>query len=207
MSAPRTQAERREAMTRRLLDAARDVLVEHGYSQATVQRICDTADVSQGALFRYYPTREALMVAVGKDVGEALLRDYRDKLAALDTGDAQQRIRTGLQLVAQTCRARTNMAWHELMMAARTSDALRTALLPFEQAYRRDIEDIARELFPDLANNLGEHAGHVIGGVIAMFDGAVLHSHITGLDAEAEHRRIALLEVMLGAITGLPTSG
>jgi AcrR family transcriptional regulator len=75
--ARRTQGERRETMTRRLLDAARDQLVLSGYAGATTARVCERAGVSQGALFRHFPTREALMVAVAEDVGGAAPRGLR----------------------------------------------------------------------------------------------------------------------------------
>ena len=70
----RTQEERREGTIRKLLDAATEALIEVGYAGASVQEICERAGVSQGGLFRHFATREALMVAVGEDVGQQTLR-------------------------------------------------------------------------------------------------------------------------------------
>ena len=53
----RTQQERREGTIRKLLDAAAETLIEVGYSEASVQRICARAEVSQGALFRHFASR------------------------------------------------------------------------------------------------------------------------------------------------------
>src|SRR4051794_17665171 len=79
----RTQQERREGTIRKLLFAATETLIEVGYAEASVQRICARAGVSQGALFRHFPSREALMVAASADVGNRLLLQYREEFEAL----------------------------------------------------------------------------------------------------------------------------
>src|SRR5580704_10008893 len=118
----RTQEERREGTTRKLLDAAADALIELGYAGTSVQEICARAELSQGALFRHYPTREALMVAVGEDVGKKILgRDRRDFLAM--RGCEEPHV-VAMRLVRKHCSSRLNLAWYELAMAARTNDTL-----------------------------------------------------------------------------------
>src|SRR5213075_1514322 len=77
--ARRTQQQRREGTIRKLLDAATETLIDIGYAEASVQQICDRAEVSQGALFRHFATREELMVAVGADVGARILEQYKKK--------------------------------------------------------------------------------------------------------------------------------
>ncbi|MGH7293319.1 MAG: TetR family transcriptional regulator, partial [Polyangiaceae bacterium] len=145
----RTQQERREGTIRKLLDAAAEALVDVGYSAASVQVICERAGLSQGALFRHFATREALMVAVGQDVGEQTLDRYRREFAALrGHGDPQL---LALRLVRARCRSRLNQAWYELAMAARTSPRLRRGLRPIAARYYSDIERLARETLPELS--------------------------------------------------------
>jgi AcrR family transcriptional regulator len=109
----RTQRERREGTIRKLLDAATDTLIEHGYAETSVQRICDRAGVSQGALFRHFATREELMVAVGEDVGAKILERYRRKFTLLgkqhkaDVTAALELVRDACRSCAQRLRART----------------------------------------------------------------------------------------------------
>ncbi|MEO7093698.1 MAG: helix-turn-helix domain-containing protein, partial [Polyangiales bacterium] len=112
----RTQQERREGTIRKLLDAATSMLIEVGWAEASVQRICARGEVSQGALFRHFPSREALMVAVAEDVGHQLLVRYRVEFEAL--GDQREDVVAAMRLVREACRSRLNQAWYELRMAA-----------------------------------------------------------------------------------------
>jgi len=73
----RTQQSRRERTIRKILDAATHTLIEAGYAGASMQAVAVRAEVSQGGLFRHLPTRQALMVAVGEDVGKKLLFRFR----------------------------------------------------------------------------------------------------------------------------------
>jgi AcrR family transcriptional regulator len=188
----RTQRERREDTIRRLIDAATETLIERGYAEASLQRICERAGLTQGALFRHFPTREALMVAVGEDVGRKLLSESRRKFtrAAIPravSAPAPEAIATAIRIVRDACRTQLNQAWYELAIAARTSDTLRSALRPFAVKYNRDIAALARELLPDLAALLGERFDLLVDTIVATFDGEVVHRFVlkrAGLDEQ-----------------------
>jgi AcrR family transcriptional regulator len=66
----RTQAERRDAMRRRLIRATLDCLARDGYAGTTVSSIVKRAGVSRGAHVHHYPTKDALIL----DAAEYLLR-------------------------------------------------------------------------------------------------------------------------------------
>lgn len=172
----RTQQERREGTIRKLLDAATVTLIELGYAEASVQRICTRAELSQGALFRHFATREALMVAVGEDVGARLLDRYKKKFMALPKGAND--VPAAMRLVRDACRSRLNQALYELMLAARTNENLRKALEPMARRYYADITDAARELLPDLATKLGPSFDVLVGTVLAVFDGETMHRFV-----------------------------
>jgi AcrR family transcriptional regulator len=175
--ARRTQEERREETIRKLLDAGTEVLIELGYAGASVQKVCARAGVSQGGLFRHFPTREALMVAVGQDVGQKLLADYRHKFEALGARD-EEPIVLAMRLVRDQCRSRLNQAWYELAIASRTSPALRKALQPVAVTYYADVVELARQLLPDLAGLLGDRFPVLVTTILAVFDGEVVHRFI-----------------------------
>ena len=59
--APLTQAQRRAATQAKVLDATVEALVTVGYAGTSTPEICRLAGVSQGALFRYWPTKGALL--------------------------------------------------------------------------------------------------------------------------------------------------
>ena len=187
----RTQEERREATIRKLLDAAADALIDLGYAEASVQKICARAGVSHGGLFRHFPTREALMVAVGEDIGEKLLAQYREKFIEL-SATMQDPLARALHLVRDACRSRPNQAWYELAMAARTTPTLREALVPAATRYHRAIATLARDLLPDVAAKLDADFDALVELVIAFFDGEHVHGFVLDNSANAE-RRMALL--------------
>lgn len=187
----RTQEERRAGTIRALLDAAIDTLIDHGYAATSVQRICERAALSQGALFRHFATREALMVAVGEDVGAQLLARYARRFRS-EQRRGEPDLAAALHLVREACRSRLNQAWYELTVAARTSDALRAGLQPVAARYHADIARLARELLPELASALGPAFDAAVGIAIAMFDGEVLQRTLVR-DPAGEDARIALL--------------
>jgi AcrR family transcriptional regulator len=190
----RTQEERRGATVRKLLDAAADTLVEVGYARCTVQEICGRAEVSQGGLFRHFATREELMVAVGRDVGERILARYQEEFERL-AGHADP-LRISLELLRSTVRSPLNQAWVELAVAARTNAVLRTALAPVAERYYADIEALGRKLVPDLASALGPQFAVLLDTVITIFDGENVHRLLVA-KPEIEAQRIELLLALL----------
>lgn len=203
-AAKRTQRERRESMIRRLLDAATEVVIDVGYGEASVQRICARADVSQGALFRHFATREALMLAVVEDVGAKLLAEYRVRFESLPAR-ARGDVATALRLLRASCRSRLNSAWYELAMAARTSEPLRRGLEPVARRYHDNIARVARELFPALSASLGEAFDVLVTTMIAVFDGEVVHRlMLPPASAADEDARIDLLAGAIGALVPEP---
>lgn len=182
----RTQKERREGTIRKILDAATETLIEIGYSEASVQRICDRAEVSQGALFRHFPSREDLMVAVGEDVGERILEAYRKKLSG------NREILNAVELIRDACRSKINAAWYELQLAARTNEHLRKALEPVSRRYYEHIIEAARELQPQAALKLGPMFDLVVTSIIALFDGETTHRFLVR-DDQLEDARLALI--------------
>jgi len=186
----RTQEQRREATVRKLLDAATDALIELGYAEASVQRIAARAGVSHGGLFRHFATREELMVAVGADVGQKLLDEYRARFETL-RGPVDP-LALALSLVRDACRSRLNQAWYELSLAARTRPRLRKALAPVSERYFDDITAVARELLPDLALRLGPQFRVLVETILAVFDGEVVHRFLRKKPA-VEAARMELL--------------
>ena len=67
--APKTQHARRE----HILDAAERCFIGKGFHHATMDDICREAQVSSGALYTYFVSKEALIIgfASGKKIGLA----------------------------------------------------------------------------------------------------------------------------------------
>ena len=192
--ARRTQAERRDATVRKLLDATTGALASVGWAGASVQEICARAGVSHGGLFRHFPSREALMVAAADDLGRKILGDYRRRFAKL--AGAGDPLRVALELLRATCRSRPNQAWYELAIAARTNPRLRRAIAKTTRAYYADIARVARELLPDLVAKLGANFDVLVDTVVATFDGEQLQGFLTRKPA-IEARRVEMLAALI----------
>lgn len=59
----------------RIKEAARSVFVERGYEASTTREIADRADVSQGTLFAYAPTKSELLLMIINDDLDVLRAD------------------------------------------------------------------------------------------------------------------------------------
>ncbi len=193
----RTQAERRAATIRKVLDATVEILVESGYAGTSMQLVATRAGVSIGGLFRHFPTREALMVAVGEDLGRVILDRYRDSFESLH--GVEDPIVLALRLLRDTTRSRINQAWLELVHACRTDAALKKALRPVGKRYAHEIESLARALLPELAASLGERFPLLVDTVVAIFDGEQMHRMIAP-DPEMENARIDALAAVARAL-------
>lgn len=55
---------RRETQIARILDAAQQCFIQSGFQGASMQEICNTAQMSPGALYRYFPSKDAIVLAI-----------------------------------------------------------------------------------------------------------------------------------------------
>ncbi len=60
------RAEKREAQTVRIMDAARKCFVQSGFRGASMHEICREAEMSPGALYRYFPSKESIIEAIAE---------------------------------------------------------------------------------------------------------------------------------------------
>jgi TetR/AcrR family transcriptional repressor of uid operon len=59
-----TRAERRDQQIQRILEAAQACFVRSGFQGASMQQICAECGMSPGALYRYFPSKEAIVAAI-----------------------------------------------------------------------------------------------------------------------------------------------
>lgn len=75
-----SRAERRDQQVQRILDAAKICFVRSGFSGASMHQICKEAGMSPGALYRYFPSKEAIIEAIV----EADRKQDAEKFAEMD---------------------------------------------------------------------------------------------------------------------------
>lgn len=147
----RTQEERRQATRHRLLEAALDVLADLGHARFTTTEVCQRAGLSQGALFKHFPTKSELMAAAAEHLFALLREDYRRVFASAAADEGQ--IQKACELLWRAFRSPHAQAAFELYVAARTDDELSRAIGPVIVAHRRHVIDVARALFPRQREN------------------------------------------------------
>lgn len=142
--AHRTQQERRAETIGKLVDATIQCLIELGYRDTSIGKICTRAGVSHGGLFRHFPSRTALVAAATHEV----VHRHLEQLAAVvenDPGDEDI-----IELLIRSFRAATRTpltcAWREVLLAARTNEELREAVAPAVQSFEDAIMDVAAKI-------------------------------------------------------------
>ena len=141
----RTQAERREGTITALLDATVRCLAERGYAATSTAAVCAEAGVSQGALFRHFPTRQALLVATAEHVATRNVAEFRTTVGrGVDTVDDVAAVLAHLRTVVLSP---ANQTWRELLVAARSDADLRAALLPARESLQAQTLAAAEDLW------------------------------------------------------------
>lgn len=123
-SGPRaTQAERRNAMRAKLLEATLSIIVEQGWSRTSTQKICARAGVSRGAQTHHFPTKESLLIAA---VTEMVARYQKQFESALRDGSEPPSLAELFDFLWDACfEGELLNTWMEAMVAARTDQQLR----------------------------------------------------------------------------------
>lgn len=137
----RTQAQRTAATRAKLLDAAVDSLVEHGYAGTTTQGIAKRAGVSRGAQLHHFPTKESLVVAAVEHLVDKRLTEILETRPEPEGGfDALLDAFSGPLFYAAL----------ELWVASRTDSALRKATIPLERKVSEALRTGSIEIMGDL---------------------------------------------------------
>ena len=169
----RTQAERRASTRGKLLDAVLDELVEGGYHDLTTPAICARAGVSQGALFKHFPTKSALLAAAAEHLFAALRSGYAERFEA--AGAASDPIRKGVELLWNVFQDPRLHAAYDLYPAARTDAELRASLDPVVREHAESLHALARALFGDLADADAERLRDAVDLAILALQGLALN--------------------------------
>ena len=130
--------ERKKTKTRAAIQAAAlELFARHGYHATTVEQIAEMAEVSPSTFFRYFPTKEYVVLHDRYD--PLLLAEFRSQPAELSSIAALRRtLRTVLGALPADEQARERQRAMLIItvpeLRARALDQLTTALRPFAEA-------------------------------------------------------------------------
>jgi AcrR family transcriptional regulator len=192
----RTQQQRREETVARLLDASIDTIVEVGYARASAAVIAKRAQVSDGALFRHFPTMGDFMAATAREVMRRQLGLFTKQVAEIPA--SQPALEAALTIMRDVTGNPTNTVMYELLIAARTDEKLKATLQEVLTEYADNIYDVARAL-PG-ADQVPEDTFVALVAILTnTFDGAAIVRAVLP-QPEIEAGRIALLTTLLSAV-------
>ena len=92
MGVKERQEREREAVSRSILDAARELFVTHGYQEVSIRKIADRIEYSPAAIYSDFPSKDDIFFALAEE-GFRLLFSYAQDLQPGDTADAAGTLR------------------------------------------------------------------------------------------------------------------
>ena len=188
----RTQQQRRQETVAGLLDAGIETIIDVGYAKASAAAIARRAKVSDGALFRHFPTMGDFMAATACEVMRRQLKLFTDRVAEIP---AEQPLQAVLTVVRDITGSETNAVLYELLVAARTDENLRGAMRGELAGYTTAIYETARSA-TGLRHFRDEEFMAAVTIVTNAFDGAAI-VHPVLPQPELEDGKIALLAALL----------
>jgi AcrR family transcriptional regulator len=198
----RTQQQRREATIAKLLEATIECLVEHGYRNTSIGRICTRAGVSHGGLFRHFPSRVALLAAASDEIGRRHLIALRQQLAVpKQSADLPESLIRSFREAAQSP---MSAAWRELIVACRTDEELKRSVAP-------TVDRLESSLIAFAAQIPGAPSGHqafatLVLSLLHMYDSESATAYLDeSPDIMTERDRWAT-ELLRSALHPLPAS-
>jgi len=172
----RPQPARRAAMRERLLDATVECLVEVGWARTTLPEVVARADVARGAQVHHFPTKAALMAAVGEHLLQRHRREFTEAFEALRPEERTLEAAIG-GLWTILC-SPTWTAVIELGMASRTDPSIAESFKGFTERVDETVLEIVGTYFPTLAD--GPIGTAVVRGTLALLYGLALQTSIDG---------------------------
>lgn len=192
-AAPAPRQARSRATRRRLLDATVDTLVERGHAGTTTPEICGRAGVSQGALFKHFPSKAVLLAATVEHLFASLVDDYRRAFArAAHSADP---VGAAVRLLWGVFQRPSLTAAFELMVAARCDAELAAALAPVQERHGENLRALARELFPGPAAADPRRFEDTLDLLLSAMQGAAIGG-LSHPEPERDERRLVFLEAL-----------
>jgi len=141
--------ERARQTHQRLLDATVQCLETRGYAGTSTALVCKVAGCSQGALFKHFSRKNALLASAVRCLFSKLVTDYTKSVQGIEPG--LDGVRPALRALWNIFERPALRAVFELYIAAQTDDDLREHLEPVIAAHHANLHTVAALMFPSAA--------------------------------------------------------
>jgi len=195
--------ERSRATVAALVEATARILVSEGFDKASTNRIAEVAGVSVGSLYQYFPSKEALVVAVVERHNREIMQVVRGVLAEVAALPVEKAIR---RLVAMAIEAhRVDPELHRVLseQIPRTErlENVETANRQAQALFRAYLESRRDEI---AVTDLDLAVFICATSIEALAHNAVLHHAALASDAAAEVLIDETTRLILGYLQPVP---
>lgn len=141
---------KRRERNEQIIDCAAELFQKNGYEQTRMEEIATEADISAPTLYRYFPTKSALLIALlwkSRQDRIGMLEDFHGKAATMDAVEAL----TGLIFLNNQCGSpkKARRLWREMSAELLRShdvanDDFRMIKQEFEQHIARMLQSLQK---------------------------------------------------------------
>ena len=143
-----------EAQRNRILDAARQCFIEHGFHAASMSNIAETAGISQGLAYRYFKNKNAIILAII----ERQLGDRRLLIDEIKT--SEQYLNKILLWLVSPNQVKPNtmdpVLFLEMSAESSRDKEVRSALLNADSQYRADFFSYMRQFAKQAGTSISD---------------------------------------------------
>jgi AcrR family transcriptional regulator len=182
----RTQHERRTDTLEKLHLATIEVIVNKGFSRMTTADIAAAADLSQGALFRYYASKTAAVVGATQPLFAKVMGDF-ERMFAAGSVPTPERV---VQDLWDWFHTQDFTAISRLYAESSADAELRDAIQPIVTEHRNNTDRLLEKIFP---GEDGATTRSVALATIYLMQGIAVEKHLIENDTN-ERKIIALLK-------------
>ncbi len=172
---PRVSSQYRDERRAQILAAARRCFVREGFHQTSMQDLLAEAGMSAGAVYRYFDSKDAMIVAIAEENLEQVVSIVRDSVARGDgvgAALASTLEYVGARHAEEGFGAIALLVWSEALRNPQLADRLSESFVAAVDALAEVTRPDAEPTPEDLANTL-----------LCMLPGYLLQLTIRGADA------------------------
>lgn len=141
------QQDRSRATRTKLLDAAVEELLDHGYQGLTTLKVAQRAGVSRGAAQGHFPQKTALVGEALRHLAEREVQAVRDVVQTAPGDDPRARATAALDFLFEQFSGPLFATVTELALASRGAPELQAVVEEEERAMSAHVAQIALEVF------------------------------------------------------------
>lgn len=154
--------------------AAAELLAEQGVRGTTTMAVASCVGMSQGALFKHFPTKVELLAGGIEAALDSLVVAFRVGLPRRPPASVEGRLNLGIDALWRVFRLPAMQGIFEVFLAARTDAELGQVLEPLLATHRANIHAEARALLRELADEAPSALEAGVDAVVCAMQGAAL---------------------------------